>query len=137
MRIQIFIVLFFGGLAQSVAAELDIKEGTWEITSQVEMSAMPVKIPPVKVKQCFTKQSMTPEQILRNNNCQMQKMDVNNNSVTWEMSCQQQGMQMTGRGHLVYQKTSFSGNFDMTMEGGKEAMNIRTLLNGRYIGPCQ
>lgn len=137
MRIQLLIVLFFFGLDQSVAAEPDIKEGTWEITSQVEMSAMPIKVPPVKVKQCFTKRSMTPEQILRNNHCKMQKMDVSNNSVSWKMSCQQQGMQMTGRGYLVYQKTSFSGNFDMTMEGGAKAMNIRTLLNGQYIGPCQ
>ena len=137
MKIQVLIVLFLLGLAQHVVAEPDIKEGTWEITSQMEMAALPIKIPPIKFKQCFTKQSMTPEQILRNNNCEMQNMDVKSNSVSWEMSCQQQGMQMTGKGNLVYQKTSFSGNFDMTMNGGgNEAMNIRTKLSGQYIGPC-
>ena len=138
MNRQILMVLFLLGLVQHVSAEPDIKEGAWEIISQMEMSAIPVKMPPVKFKECFTKQNMNPEKILRNNHCEMQQMDLKNNAVSWEMSCQQKGMQMTGRGNLIYQKTSFSGKFDISMnEAGNEAMNMRINLSGQYIGPCQ
>lgn len=141
MKLQLLLALLLVVTMEGVvaAAEVpDVKEGMWEITSQMEMPGMPMAVPPVIFKKCFTKQSMKPENILRNNNCTMQKMDVSSNSVSWQMSCQQQGMQMTGTGNIDYQHTSYSGNFVMQMSAANQpSMNMNTKLSGRYIGPCK
>jgi len=141
MKLQLLLALLLFVTTEGAVAEAegpDVKEGMWEITSQMEMPGMPMAVPPVTFKQCFTKQSMKPENILRNNNCTMQKMDVRSNSVSWQMRCQQQGMQMTGSGNIDYQHTAFSGNFVMQMSSANQAsMNMNTKLTGRYIGPCQ
>ena len=53
------------------------------------------------------------------------------------MTCEQDGMSMQGAGNIQYQKTNFSGTFDMTMSGAPEgSMNIQTQIAGRYIGVC-
>lgn len=115
----------------------DIKEGLWEITSKASIVGMPMKIPAMTQKECFTKQSMNPANILQQNNCEMNNMDVQPSSVNWSMSCQQQGVMMQGSGKIQYQKTSFSGTFDMTMSGsGQGAMGMHTELTGRYVGRC-
>jgi len=90
------------------------------------------------MQQCFTQQSMSPQNILQQNNCQMSHMDIQTNSVRWQMSCLQEGMQMQGHGQIQYQKTSFSGTFDLTMSGSPAgAMAMHTELSGRYIGKCR
>ena len=115
----------------------DIKEGLWEINSQASIVGMPMEMPSLTQKQCFTQQSMSPENILQQNNCQMQNMDIQPDRVSWSMSCQQDGMNMQGSGKIQYQKTSFSGTFDLIMSGAKEgAMGMNTKITGRYIGPC-
>lgn len=116
----------------------DIKEGMWEISSRASIPAMSVPIPALTMQQCFTRQSMNPENILQQNNCQMNNMDIQTNSVHWQMSCQQEGMQMQGQGQIQYQQTRFSGTFDLTMSGSAAgAMAMHTELTGRYIGKCR
>ena len=67
----------------------------------------------------------------------MNHMDIQNNQVSWSMSCEQEGMTMQGSGNIQYQKTQFSGTFDMVMSGAPEgAMSMQTKLTGRYIGDC-
>lgn len=126
-------------LSTSVASvELpDIKEGLWEVSSVTNIPAMPIKMPAMKIEQCFTKANMQPENILQQNNCTMNSMDIQNNLASWSMSCEQDGMTMQGEGKINYQKTRFSGTFDMTMSGSPQgAMTIQTKLTGRYIGVC-
>lgn len=79
------------------AAEIpDIQEGLWEVSSEATIPGMPMKMPAVTMEQCFTKQSMKPENITQQNNCQMNSMDIQNNLAQWSMSCEQEGMTMQG-----------------------------------------
>ena len=115
----------------------DIQEGLWEVSSEASIPGMPMKMPVMTTEQCFTKESMNPENILQQNKCQMNNMDISINQVTWSMTCEQEGMTMQGSGNIQYQKTQFSGTFDMTMSGAPEgAMSMQTKLSGRYIGQC-
>ncbi len=135
-RIVASIILFMASFV--VMAELDVQEGNWQITSQMKMQGpLKMEIPPMTVNQCFTKKNMTPDKILNNKHCEMIKMDISANKVTWQMRCKQAGMQMDGYGDLAYKKTSFDGQFKMMMTGSKQgAMNINTRLSGKYVGPC-
>jgi len=115
----------------------DIKEGLWEIKSQSSITGMPMQMPAMTSEQCFTKQSMNPQNILQQNNCTMNNMEIQSNRVDWNMTCQQDGMTMQGSGNIQYQKTSFSGIFAMIMSGSAQgAMNMQTKITGRYIGNC-
>ncbi|WP_428354379.1 DUF3617 domain-containing protein [Methyloprofundus sp.] len=115
----------------------DIQEGLWEVSSVASIVGMPMQMPAMTIEQCFTKASMNPENILQQNNCKMNKMDVQNNLASWSMSCEQDGMTMQGSGNIQYQKKQFSGTFDMVMSGAPEGvMSMQTKLTGRYIGDC-
>jgi len=136
-RVILFALLCLTGLSAVFAQTPDIQEGLWEVSSEANIPGMPMQMPAVTMEQCFTKQSMKPENILQQNNCQMDTMDIQNNSARWSMTCQQDGMTMQGSGKIQYQKTSFSGVFDMTMSGAPQgAMSIQTKLTGHYIGKC-
>jgi len=139
MKIRVIVTIMLAINSFSVLAELDVQEGKWEITTQMKMQGpIKVEIPPVTVNQCFTKENMTPDRVLNNKHCEMLKMDITENKVSWKMTCKQAGMQMDGIGDLAYKKTTFDGNFKMMMSGSKEgAMNIDTKLNGHYVGPCK
>ena len=133
----IFTFLLSLSLSTAFAEMPDIQEGLWEVSSEATIPGMPMKMPAVTMEQCFTKESMKPENILQQNNCQMNNMDIQNNLASWSMTCEQEGMTMQGTGKIQYQKTQFSGTFDMTMSGSPEgAMTIQTKLTGRYIGQC-
>lgn len=139
MMNRLVVTLLLSVAAPAAYAQVvpDIKEGLWEINSQASIVGMPMEVPSLTQKQCFTQQSMSPENILQQNNCQMQNMDIQSDQVSWSMSCQQEGMNMQGSGKIQYQKTSFSGTFDLMMSGAKEgSMGMNTKIIGHYIGPC-
>lgn len=132
--ITLFLVMF---TAPVFAQMPDIQEGLWEVSTEVTIPGMPMKMPAMTTEQCFTKQSMNPENILQQNNCQMHKMDIQSNQASWSMTCEQEGMTMQGSGNIQYQKTQFSGTFDLVISGAPEgAMSMQTKLSGRYIGQC-
>jgi hypothetical protein len=140
MKLKFIIAFLLIVESFTAIAEMDIKEGNWEITTQMQMQGMPVKvgIPPVTINQCFTKENMTPEKMLNNKHCEMLAMDIGEKTVSWKMKCKQIGMKMEGHGNLAYNKTSFDGTFKMLMSGSKQGdMNINTKLNGHYVGPCK
>ena len=137
MNKYILAILLCLTLSTAFAEMPDIQEGLWEVSSETIIPGMPMKMPAVTMEQCFTKQSMKPENILQQNNCQMDNMDISNNLVTWSMTCEQEGMTMKGSGNIQYQKTHFSGAFNMTMSGAPQGeMTMQTKLKGRYIGQC-
>jgi len=116
----------------------DIQEGLWEVNSQMTVTGMPMNMPKMTIQRCYTKQSMSPENILQQNNCQMKSMDLKANSARWAMRCEQEGMKMQSIGSIQYQKTSFTGSFQMTMSGAPQGgVSMQTQLTGRYIGKCK
>jgi len=138
MNNKLILTLLLSLTLSTVYAEVpDIQEGLWEVSAQASITEMPMEMPAMTSEQCFTKQSMSPENILQQNNCQMGHMDIQSNRVSWSMSCLQDGMTMQGSGNIQYQKTSFSGVFDLTMSGSSAGnMHMKTKLTGRYIGKC-
>jgi len=90
------------------------------------------------IQRCYTKQNMNPENILQQQNCQMDSMDLKENSARWVMNCQQEGMKMQSVGRIQYQRKSFTGSFQMTMSGAPQGgVSMETQLTGRYIGKCK
>ena len=103
----------------------------WQMTSQVEMAGMPMKMPPNTVKVCTAKEWTRPppggDQTCVNTNFQQ-----TGNKATWDMQCSGE-MPMTGHGEITFEGAdSYSGTIDATAEG----MTMKINLSGTKLGTC-
>jgi hypothetical protein len=111
------------------------KVGKWQITTQMEMTGMPMKMPPVTFTHCVTKEdaekaeSYVPQQ-RKNSDCKYSDMKIEGNTVSWKMTCEKQ--KMTGEGKITYTEDSLDGAMHMTMEQGE--MNVK--YSGKFLGAC-
>ncbi len=133
-----FICLFFLGLSFSVsAAEPELKEGKWEITSKIEMPGMPVNMPQntFTQTQCLTKDNYVPKpnQNQSGQNCQIKDIRTSGNTVIWTINCNSVQGAMKGKGQITYKGDSFEGTIKMSSPGGEIIQHMK----GRRIGECE
>lgn len=133
-----FILLFglFTPYAYSTS-KIDAQPGLWEISTQLQVQGLPIKVPPIKQKQCITEKDLVPKGIQQHKNCSVSDIKISANTVSWALSCQTKAGVVSGKGNVTYQRTSFNGNFQMDMSGQQKQMNMNSQLQGRYLGPCQ
>jgi hypothetical protein len=113
-------------------SNLNLEEGTWEVTSQVKMQGM--TMPPMTFSQCITKSDVVPQgDVSGQENCKVSDVTTVGNTVTWTLTCSGQGGTMQGKGKITYSGTSFEG--EMTTE--TMGMVMVTQMTGRRTGPCQ
>jgi hypothetical protein len=136
-----FLLLTLNHLSLAETTLPDIKEGLWELTFKSDIAAIPTPMPSVSYssEQCLSKQSAgDPQTLLQNKTCEILNLNQQASQITWEMRCNQQGIQMTGDGKVNYSYESFNGIFNMNRQGGGAAgMKIITQTSGRYLGACQ
>ncbi|MBN2107543.1 MAG: DUF3617 family protein [Deltaproteobacteria bacterium] len=129
----VFILLSAPGLA---AAEPNMQEGQWEITTTVDMPGMPAAMPAMKHTQCITKNDLVPRSQTQQQNqeCTVTDTKTSGNTVTWAMKCKTGGSDMTGKGSITYSGDTFDGTFNMNMQGG---MKMTQKMKGRRLGACK
>lgn len=136
----LILVMIFTNRASAQSIEPDIMEGMWELNFTGEISGISDTMPSVTTsqKQCISKKNaLDPQKLLKNQNCNISNLVLQNNTATWNMHCQQQGISMTGEGKLSYQYQTVSGVITMNMSGEAGGMKVTTQMNGQYSGPCQ
>lgn len=117
------------------AADHPQKPGKWKMTFQVEMPAMPVKIPPVTKEICITEEDLKdPAKSVPGGDpkmkCDISNYKIDGKTVTWDVDCPQQ--KMKGHGEVAYTDDSFAGAVKMLM-GEQE---ITTKFSGKWISEC-
>jgi hypothetical protein len=121
-------------VAVPLIAQSPMRPGQWEITAQMDMPGMPVKMPETKTTQCITpEQVKTPAGTLpsQDKSCQASDYKVDGNKVTWKMVCTGKD-KMTGDGEMVFSGDSYAGKMNMTMAQGSMAMKY----TGKRVGDC-
>lgn len=136
MAKRLFGAIFMGLLifctAVCTGSELNMKDGMWEITSQVKMQGM--SIPPVTFSQCITKDNAVPQNNSPgHDDCKVSDMKTIGSTVSWTVTCSGQAGDMKGKGKITYHGDRFEGQ--MTME--HMGMVMVTEMSGRHTGPCQ
>ena len=111
----------------------DFREGNWEITVEIEMPGMNMKMPGTTYTQCMKKERPVPQNDQPNQQCDVKDVKTMGNTVSWTMVCKNPGGTMTGRGKISYEKEQMSGT--MTMEG--QGMQMISTYSGRRTGPCK
>ncbi len=124
----------------SNAAEINMKEGLWEITSKMEVPGMPFPMPPTTHSQCITEKDMVPQgKDAAEQGCTMVEKSIDNNIVSWTMNCSKDGMVSKSTGSITYNGTTFDGTVNMTTGNPMSGRNMemKTVMKGKYIGECK
>ncbi len=123
-------LVLFSGIA--IAGGPNMKEGLWEITMQMDIPVMPMKMPPQTYTHCLTKKDMVPQKEEPNQECKIIKHDVKGDTVTWVIECKTPEGTAVSNGRVTYRGTNFEGVIKVKHAG----MEITQQIKGRWIGQC-
>ena len=127
----LLLLLFFVSVAYGESTP-DIQEGQWQITMEMEIPTMPMKMPPTTYNQCITKKDVIPQGTNQNGACKQNDVTIKGNTVTWVVICDSTGGQMTGKGSITYHKNKMEGT--MTTEG--QGVKMISHFKGHRLGDC-
>lgn len=114
-----------------------MKEGLWEITTQLEMKGLPQAMPPVSVRQCVTKKDPVPKSEDKSVTCQTTSKKISGNKVSYAMECKGKEETMLISGDISYTGESMSGNSTTVIKvKGQPEMRMSNKLKGKYLGAC-
>jgi hypothetical protein len=115
----------------------ELKEGLWEITTQVEMKGMPQSIPPTTMRQCITKNDAVPKSKDKNYDCKTISQKVSGNMVTYTVECKGKEGFMQTSGTTTYTDTFMNGSSTTSFKmKGQPEMKMANKMKGKYIGTC-
>ncbi|MRR56114.1 MAG: DUF3617 family protein [Deltaproteobacteria bacterium] len=134
MKKMIFTVLSVLLVPAVTFAADTIREGLWEITTQMEMPEMPMKMPPTVMKHCYTKKDVSDQKniISRDKNCVVSDLKTSSNKVSWKMKCTGENA-ATMTGETVFSNDSYSSVMKMNSHGQKMTMKVK----GKRLGTCK
>ena len=114
---------------------VNMKEGLWEITSNLEIVGMGMHMPPTTYTQCLTKNDMVPKD-QEESQCRITDQKVSGNTVTWSMQCTGEGsMSMVGK--ITYSGNTLQGTTTMTADNPGGPMKMINTISGKRIGECK
>lgn len=121
-----------------VSAQGPRVDGRWEVTTEMDMPGMPMKMPATKTIQCVTKeqaddpnQSVPKGQQDKNADCKVSDYKVAGNKVTWKMTCSGKNA-MTSNGEITYAADTYDGWMKMKTGGTEMTMKYK----GKRLGDC-
>jgi hypothetical protein len=127
-------------LVPSFAAEPNLKDGMWEITTNMEMPGIPAgSMPAQKINQCITKKDSVPQKPEKDSECKMISTKVVGDTVFWNMQCRMKdGSKIDSEGTATYKGDKFDGVTNMTMsQPGEKAIKMSQRMSGRRMGECK
>lgn len=135
-RLMALTFIFIFPMAFLAFAQPDMREGMWEITTQIEMPGMPMQMPAVTYTQCITKDDLIPQDPQPDQECETIDYKIDGNTVTYKIECSSQGGQIKGQGTATYHDDTMSGSMQMTISE-QAHMEMSYEYSGRWIGECQ
>jgi len=105
----------------------------WQVTTQMEMEGLPMKMPAQTLKICAAKNAQEPPDSANDERgCANSVIKRVGNKVTWTSSCAGPPA-MTGQGEITYEGTdAYTGTIKYLSDDGNMTIN----LTGRKIGGC-
>ncbi len=122
-------------LALPTFAASPAKPGKWQVTMEMDIPGMPMKMPPISFTHCLTKeQAENPENAVpksqKDKDCKVSDLKVDGNTVSYKMECPKS--QVSGTGTVTYTDDSYKGVMEMKM--GEQEM--KTKYSGKRLGDC-
>ena len=115
----------------AASSEPDVREGSWGITMITEVPGT-LRGLPITYTNCITKQNIVPQHT--KSSCIISGVNKVGNTVSWIVNCEKENVVSVGR--VTYAGTTFDGTLNTTTTNG-EKKTVRSVLKGRYLGPCK
>jgi len=118
-------------------AQNPMRPGRWEVTMQMSMANMPMKMPPTKTSSCITAEQLAKDPTsglntgVGSNQCKVTDQKFSGSKVAWKMACTGQAA-MTGEGEMTFTDDAYTGSVKMTTPQGAMTMQ----LAGKRVGDC-
>lgn len=136
LRVVVFAALLLLGSAfqRMAAADSAVPGDLWEVTSQMSMEGVSMKLPAQKVKVCSPKEwTEPPGGADERRKCTNSDFKIEGTMATWKVTCAGPPA-MTGEGEITRENPeSWSGSIKFTSEDG--AMTLT--LSGRRLDDCE
>lgn len=124
-------------------ANVNMREGLWEITSTMDGGAMPgmpkgMKMPAVTLKHCYTAADVQGNKALMDKgNCALVSMRQTGNSASWVSECKgEQAMRMEGEG--IFSGDKYEIKSRMTFLSGKmKGQSMSSTIQAKRLGDCK
>jgi hypothetical protein len=129
------LVVLLSTLAFPVAcfAADTMRDGYWELITTMDMPGMPMKMPPTKMKHCYTKEDVKDQKntVSTDKNCTVTDYKLSGNKATWKMKC-------TGKNAGDFSgETIFKGDaYDSTMKMQTQGHTMNMKIQAKRIGNC-
>jgi hypothetical protein len=137
MKKTLIIFAIVVSLTWTVGAWAELKEGLWEITTQVEIKGMPQSIPPATVRQCITKNDAVPQNKDKSYECKTTAQNMSGNTVSYTVECKGKEGEMQTSGTTTYTDNSMNGTSTTNFKiKGQPEMRMANKIKGKYIGVC-
>lgn len=115
----------------------ELKEGLWEITTQVEIKGMPQAMPSTTFRQCITKSNPVPQSQDKNFECKIIDQKVSGNTVSYSLECRSNEGVTKMTGTSTYTDNSMNGASTTVVKmKGQPEMQMTSKIKGKYIGVC-
>lgn len=140
MKKTFIILAVLLSLLWSASAWAELKEGLWEMTTQVEMKGMPGvpgSMPPTTFRQCVTKNDAVPKNKDKNYECKTTLQNFVGNTINYKVECKGQDTVMQTSGTTTYTGNTMTGQSNTKFKTkGQPEMQMLSKMKGKYIGPC-
>ncbi|MFA5321749.1 MAG: DUF3617 domain-containing protein [Smithella sp.] len=121
----------------AACAFAELKEGLWEITTQVEMKRIPQSIPPTTFRQCITKKDAIPQSKDKNYECKTINQKISGNTISYTVECKSKEGVMHTSGTTTYTDKFMNGSSTTSFKiKGQPEMKMSSKMKGKYIGAC-
>ncbi len=136
--IKYFIILIPLVFSSAHTFALEIVEGEWELVVKQGISGMPVGIPPIHIRECFTDADPIPTSFLNARNCDVIEQHVVYRTVHFRVNCFTEHGSIINEGkiHFTSRKITGSSKTDLGDVAGRKTV-LRYKFTGRRVGECR
>jgi len=134
---RLFLVLSLS-LTSTQGVALDMVEGEWELEVKQTVSGMPIRIPAMHYRECFTEADPIPTSFLKARNCDVIDQRVVYRTVHYRINCFTENGSMINEGKIRFGSRKISGDSktDLGDVAGRNSV-LRYKFTGRRIGECR
>lgn len=136
-KTMITVVVLLLSMFWAVGAWAQLKDGLWEITTQVQMKGMPQQMPPTTFRQCISKSDPVPKSQDKSYECKTTSQKMSGNTVSYAVECKGKEGVMATTGKNTYTGSTMDGSATTSFKmQGQPAMQMDSKMTGKYIGAC-
>ncbi len=133
---MILMAVSFVMTASAVFAQL--KDGLWEITTQVQIKGVPQQMPPATFRQCLDKNDPVPKNQDKNFDCKTTSQKVIGNTISYATECKSKEGVMHTTGQNTYADNTMNGTATTRFKiKGQPELQMTSSMKGTYLGACR